>query len=163
MHKLTWDDATGQQWSCRVELSDAKRLRENGTDVFNPNGIAKLFSEILETVEFLAELMRPQWEQRGLTAQAFEDLIVGGDGIYQSAADALNHALSDFFRRLGRPALAMVIERAWRTAMEMETQSLTNAGGAKVTALMESMLVKAQREFDAAVETQIAKLQKPGV
>jgi hypothetical protein len=162
MHKLTWTDSTGSEWTCRVDLSTAKRLRDSGIDLFNPNGIAKLFSEVLETVEFLVELLRPQWEERGLSVLDVSDLLTGGDGVYSSATNALSHALQDFFRRLDRPALAMVIERSWSTAMQLETQSLENAGGQKVSALMTQMLRKSQDEFDAKIDAEIAKLQKPG-
>jgi hypothetical protein len=162
MHKLTWADNNGIEWNCRVDLSTAKRLRDTGIDIFNPNGIAKLFSEVLETIEFLVELLRPQWEERGLSVLDVSDLLTGGDGVYASATNALSHGLQDFFRRLDRPALAMVIERAWGTAMQLETQSLENAGGQKVTTLMAEMLKKSQSEFDAKIAEEIAKLQKPG-
>ena len=162
MSKLTWDDNDGNQWSCRINLSDAKRLRDSGVDLFDPSGIKKLFSEVLDTVEFLVELLRPQWEGRGLSVIDISDVITGGDGTYTSATNALNQALQDFFRRLDRPALAMVIERAWATAMQLETQSLRNAGGPKVESLMSEMLKKSQEQFDAELDKELAKLQKPG-
>ena len=162
MSKLTWDDNAGNQWTCRINLSDAKRLRDNGIDLFDPNGIKKLFSEVLETIEFLVELMRPQWEERGMAVVDVMDVLTAGDGVYTSATNALSHALQDFFRRLDRPALAMVIERAWSTAMQLETQALQNAGGQKVQSLMAAMLQKSQNEFDKQLDAELGKLQRLG-
>ena len=163
MPKLNWNDHTGRQWSCRVDLSDARRLRDNGNDIFDPRGgIAKLFSDVLETIEFIAELCRPEWEQSGMSYEQFSDCITGGENVFRDASEALKDGLCDFFRRLDRPALAMVIERAWKTATAMETQALENAGGEKVAGLLSAMMVKAQTEFEKAIDAESAKLQKPG-
>ena len=150
--KLTWTDAAGTLWNCAIKLSDAKRLRDNGSDLFNPEHLKSLFTDTLGTIELLGELLRPQWEERGIPYVDFSDLLLDGEGRFTEATSALQAAIADFFRRIDRPALAMVVERAFQTARALETQALQNAGGEKVAALMAAMHVRSQREFDAEME-----------
>lgn len=161
MRKLTWTDETGHQWSCVIKFSDAIRLRANEIDLFNAERIGNLFGDTLTTIEFIGELSRPQFESRGLSYESFADLLIEGD-CHPRAMEALQHGLADFFRHIGRPALALVIERAWESAMALQIQSVRNVAGAKTDQLMEAMRTRSQAEFDVAVEKEIAKLQTLG-
>ena len=157
MPNLTWTDAAGHLWSCAIRLSDARRLKESGTDLFNPEQLRTLFSDTLGTIELIGELLRPQWEEAGISYLDFSDSLVESAGVYTAATAALQAAIADFFRRIDRPALALVVERAFETARSLETQAVGNAGGDKMAQLMTSMQRRSQAAFDEEIEKAIAE------
>jgi hypothetical protein len=160
-HKLTWTDSTGEQWSCAIRLSDAKRLRDTGIDLFDPEKLQTLFADTLGTIELVGELLRPQWEERGIAYVDFADRVIDGHGVFAAATATLQAAIADFFQRIDRPALAMVIERTANAARTLETQALTNAAGEQVGTLLAAMQAKSQSVFDAEIARALASIERP--
>lgn len=161
---LGWGDETGRQWSCAIKLGDAQRLKETqGIDILDPSAMEKLFgSGPLVRIEAIGELSRPQWEAAGLTYQDFVDLLIGTDTSFASATAALRAALSDFFRRLDRHDLAIVVDRAWVALVAEMNHQVELANSPMVGKAMDTAVANAMAEKSAKLEKVLKQLETPG-
>lgn len=158
-----WTDAHGDKWNCYLTLAAARRLKETQTiDLLELASVEVIFgADPLRRIEALAELLREQWTEAGLTYEDFAERVVGSDNSFLTATAALKAGLSDFFRRLGRTDLATVADRAW-TAIVTETKLReSKAAGTKVGKILEAALERSAREIDAELDRALAQLETP--
>lgn len=157
--ELAWIDAKGQRWSTRITLGDAKRLKEVGQDIMSGEFLKGLFGDPLVTVETIAECLRTQWTERGLTYEQFADLILDSDVSFIKAKEAFKRGLTDFFRRLGLAAQAELVEKAESIAKRLASMTLLSVNGEKMNTFLSEAEAKALASFDEEMDRQIAKLR----
>jgi hypothetical protein len=163
-NQMQWTDAQGAHWSTVIKFESAIRLRETqAIDLLNPKSMESLFgADPTLRVEAIAELARPQWEERKLNYLQFVDRLLSGQTTFAEATIALKAALSDFFRRLDRADLAVVADRAW-AAMDCERKLReTAANGPKVGKVLEAGLVASEKLIDAGLDKALEEAEKLG-
>ena len=158
---LVWRDASGRDYTFRLTLGDARRLKDKGVDLLDPDAMQHLFVDSLKVVETISELLRPQWEQRGLTYEQFAESLIDEASSYLKACEAFSAGLADFFRRLGRNALAAVVVRAWAAIVSTEDAMVARVAGPGVDKLLAMAVTKAQNEFDRAIEKGLEQISGP--
>ena len=157
--KLVWVDANGKRWSTAIRFQDAVRLRDLGTDLLVPATMEQIFGKNpLDRIEVLGELARPQWEQAGLAYVDFAGLVLGGETTLADATAALKAALSDFFRRLDRNDLAVVLDRAWDAMVKGLRLAVEKAEGTKVGEILAMSVAKMSRDIDEGLDRAMEKL-----
>jgi hypothetical protein len=127
--------------------------------MLDPEQLKTFFADSLRVIETIAELCRPQWQDRGMTYEAFADLIIADESTFLAASQAFANAIADFFRRIGRPAMGAVVDRAWEAVKVHEEIAVEKANGPKIGNLLETMRVKLDRDFDEAIERAHAEIR----
>lgn len=155
MGSMNWTDNQKRSWTCRLTIDDVKRLKANGTDIADPKSFEAIFSSSLQQIELLAELMRPQWEQAGLDYVQFAELLIESEGRLQEVQAAFVEGLTDFFRRLGEPWMATVVEKAYGAATRSNQAMARRAESNAVDALIQ----RALDAEDAGFQRELAKLE----
>jgi|688.fasta_scaffold42297_8 hypothetical protein len=121
-----WTDEQGREWLLEVTVPNIRKVRSaTGHDLakmFTPERLANLLSDVLQLVDVLAELTKPQWQAKGLTQDDFELGLIGA--AIERATDALMQAGSDFLP----PAQAAIVRGLWAktraTSQAMEQVAL---------------------------------------
>jgi hypothetical protein len=158
VEETAWIDANGQRWSTRLTLGDAKRMKEAGQDIMSGEFLKGLFGDPLVTVETIAECLRSQWTERGLTYEQFADLILDSDVSFLKAKEAFKRGLTDFFQRLGLGAEAELVNKSAAIAGRMQSTMLSRVNSEKMTEFLSAAEKKAVDVFDDEINKEIAKL-----
>ncbi len=156
--KVTFADKEKRSWSLRITIADARRLKETGTDICNPEGFQIIFASTLSQIEMIAELMRPQWEAASMSYEQFADWLIDDEGRWAEVQECFINALTDFFRRLGEPHLARLAEKAREAAEKAVRAQLARVDGPKLDQMIDAMLAADEKRFESAVEKELAKL-----
>lgn len=162
MSKTSWTDADGTQWSARMTIAEAQRLKaDEGIDLLDPEQLKSLVSDPLSVVHLITCVHAPQIEEAGITRGDFAELCTQTEGIATDAADALVEALADFFGRLRKPALANVVRLALEaaTAAERQANQLIDSKGRK---MMDRAMAKSLADLDAAIDAVGRESPSPG-
>jgi len=160
-----WRDHSGRVWDFRIGIEVAKRLKEAGTDLMNPQTIKEVFGSPLSLIEFVGELARPEWEKLELTYEQFADRLIHSEDSFLQVQDSIEFAIVDFFRRIGQKHHAVVAERAMESAARVMEQSVTIADQRTrklATKLERRVLEKIESEFDRLDRMDGASLEKLG-
>lgn len=159
MSKHTFMDSQKRLWSLRIAIADARRLKEQGIDLCDPESFQVLFSKTLSQIELIAELMRPQWEgQQSLKYEEFAELLIEEEGRFTEVLECFLSALTDFFQRLGEPHLARLVAKAREAADKAVQAQLARVDGPKLNQMIDAMLAADEQRFTSAVENELAKL-----
>jgi len=125
-------------------------MREAGTDLLDANKTPHLFADVMSLIETIAELYRDQWEPR-CTYNVFADALV--DTGIEKPKNAFARGLADFYRRLGKTALAEVVDRTLRALDDVEHQNTMNVLDQKTTRLFDRITTRSNAEYDAALKS----------
>lgn len=158
-----WVSHDDKRFDFSLKLSDAKRLKSAGIDLFDPELIKTKFFSPLDTIELLAECTRSQWESIGY--EAFVDRLTYDANSLDAAVDCFTVAMSDFFRRVGHQHVAVVVDNARRAAKqigEATTRKMALRGPQIVSKIHEQSLAKLDREIDAALKRVDVELENLG-
>ncbi len=156
--KMTWMDNQKRQWSCRFTIEDAKRLKAAGTDIADPESFKTIFANRLTTIELFAELMRPQWESQGLRYEEFAELLIESDGRIDEVHAAFVDGLTDFFRRLGEPWMAEVVNKAKAAVDRSREARMARAQSNTLDELLSEVAAAEEKLFAKEVENVRAKI-----
>ena len=150
----TFDDATGQSWTVRVDLQTAKEWKRRlGFDVMGlPKAEWKPLGAILEDPVQMVDLLfltcADECRRRNLTDEDFGRLLFG-DAI-EDAAVALIEAISDFFPSPShRKTLAKILAAARKVMERTEAQAETILQGIDPDKLAERMNPAPPKNFGA--------------
>lgn len=111
-------DQAGQAWNLEFSFSTLKRVKKMvGVDLLEPTALQTIGSDICKFVDTLYAVCEPQAEERGLTDVMFADQLVP---CFNDAVEAFFLELEVFFRRLGRTALATLIQQILMTTKSQE-------------------------------------------
>jgi len=152
MAKTTWTDETGSDWDCRVTIAEANRLRsKDDIDILNPDKLAETVSDPLAVIYMLSCIHAGQIEERGITTSDFAEICTASESVANAAADALIAALSDFFKRLRKPALAKVVEQAAAATQAAEKQALAVVSD-RGRRVIDQVVAKTMQGVNAAID-----------
>lgn len=152
MTGTTWRDAQEREWTCRLTVAEAMRLKsDDGIDLMDANCLAKHASDPLQVVFLLVRIHAPQWQAAGLTHGDFAEICTESESVAHAAADCLMAALADFYRRLRMPALADVVAKAdaaSKAAATRAQQMLDERGDAAIARVVGDV----EKELQAALD-----------
>jgi len=140
----TFKDGDGRDWKLELNLAIAKQLRNQGVDLFDDARLQGLASQIIETVDAIYLICKPQADERGVGDVEFAAMLTP---CYDAAQTAFLEELADFFQSLGLTAQARIA----RAVLDAETK-IQDVAGRRMT---ESDL---QRVVAHQIETADAKL-----
>jgi hypothetical protein len=154
---MLWKDYCGREYTAKLKLVDAERLKQAGVDVFAEDFFQRLYSDSLSLIEIVAEAWRPQWSGQ-LTYEEFVDSVTLEDETLGQVRRAMEAGITDFFRRLLRPELAKLIEKA-ASANEMSLALMAaKMESNKIDQVLSQAVAKLGRDFDRELEAKIANL-----
>ena len=158
-----WVDHNGKHWDFSLKLSDRKRLKAAGIDLFDAEQLKKLFFNPVDTLELIAECERGLWDPE-LTYEEFADLMTYDENSLDAATLAFQVALADFFQRLGQKQTAVLVERAYQAAQQISEASVARIkmrSPAMVSKIHEQTIARLDREIDAALKKVERELASP--
>lgn len=158
-----WVDSNGTRWDFSLKLSDRKRLKAAGIDLFDAEQLKQLFFNPLDTLELIAECVRGLWEPK-MSYEEFADLLTANEQSLDAATLSFMVALADFFRRLGRKDTAVLVERAYQAAQqigEAAVQRIRTRSPAMVSKIHDQTIRRLDRELDAALAKAERELASP--
>lgn len=142
-------DAKGQTWTIEINVTSLQRVRavtgldltklvDKQADVF-----PKLAGDLFVLFDVLAELLRPQLEAKGMTAEQFGESL--DEEAAERAVTALIEGILDFFQEGKRMLLKRAFAKVTQAAQHRRATTLNTA------------LQKVESpEFDQALETALA-------
>ena len=155
MGSTTWTDARGKQWSARMTIGEAIRIKsEDGIDLLDAEQLGTTTNDPLAVVHLLCCVHGPQIEKNGMTRGDFAEICTETEAIANAAVDALVEALADFFGRLRKPALASVVRKAIEAARATENQAQQmreTRGDEVLTSVMRKSRDALAKAIDAAI------------
>lgn len=147
-----WRDADQREWVCHITIEKAIRIKqERGVDLLNPESIKTSFTDPLLVAELLADLHAEQWKDQ-MTLYEFAELAMKTEEVALSSSAALEAALTDFFRRLRRPALATVVEKAREATDRVEAAQIELLTGEKTTAAIDRLVADVIEKGSAEID-----------
>lgn len=111
-------DKSGQTWAVELPIGIARRTFDLG----RPETLSDLIDDAYARFDLLWMLCETQATARSITQQQFEDLVAD-DSAYAEANAALLQAIEDFFRRIGKASLALLISKTREAALRLEQQA----------------------------------------
>lgn len=121
-----WTDENGTEWNARITIGIADKLRtERDIDLLDAEIISGLITDPYQLVNLLCAIHADQIEKNGITKDEFAELCFCSPETGVACTDALMDSLSDFSRRLQRPALAKAIEKTAKAMRETEQKGMT--------------------------------------
>jgi hypothetical protein len=140
-------DATGRGWSIDVSFASLKRVKELVRhDLLDPKDLERVCNSVSDVADVLYCVCKPQCDEREITDEQFGALLID---VFEAASTALFEDLSDFFRRLGRKALASLIQkmmkwtRAELTKGEQVLEAIEQTG--KMDRAIEAAMTRAEK------------------
>lgn len=162
MQKSTlWQDAQGRQWTARVTIAQAARIKSEGFDLLDPKQLSTIVDDPLQVVTLICRIHADQAAQSGLSTDDFAELCTETEEVAIAAAEALVEGLADFFCRIRKPALASVVRKANQAAKAVESHAdkMLEERGAKV---LETVIADAARELDRALDEVASRGKRSG-
>jgi hypothetical protein len=132
---LIWIDHVGRRWSTRLEIPEARRLRDCGYDVRDHHRIEKLLADPWDFADFAVEYLRPQWATHADVIAddvAFLVVLTATETSLAECHAAIVAGLVDFFRRCGDAQRAALIERVAAAIAAGTEALLAKINGPKV-------------------------------
>lgn len=148
MKPTTWEDSAGNQWNCRINISDCIRLKESGGfDLMNPKDFESMLGDFIGQVETIAELMRPQWEAKGFDYNKFVDTLTETEGRFAQVQSAFAAGLENFSLCVGKKALAALVRKTFSTINELEENALRRVESKEVSDRIQKMIESADQKL----------------
>jgi hypothetical protein len=142
-------DAKGQTWTIEINVASLARVRAvTGLDLTKlvdrqADLFSKLAGDLFVLFDVLAELLRPQLEAKGMTAEQFGESL--DEEAAERAVTALIEGILDFFQEGKRMLLKRALAKVTQAAQQRRAATLNTA------------LQKVESpEFDQALQTALA-------
>jgi len=144
----TWQDSNGNQWNCKINLSDCIRLKEsNGFDLMNPKDFEKMLQDTMKQIETIAELLRPQWERQGMNYLQFVDTLIEEEGRFEQVQSAFAAAIENFSQSIGKKAIAVLVRKTMGTIKALEEKALNRVESKEVEEKLQQLIEKADQQL----------------
>jgi len=148
-----WTDRQDRRWSTAITVGPLKRVRDlvdvNLLDVFDGVLLGRLADDPVLLANTLYAVCKPQADERGVSDEAFGELLVG-DAI-EDAAQALVHGIACFFPQGRRAALTSL----WTKLKHVQTETLTMATGKLDSPRMDEAIKAEIRKMEAEIDRRI--------
>ncbi len=129
-------------------VSDARRLKAAGIDIFDAKKYEMLFSNLMSQFDLISEFCLPQIQANNTSVEDFLDCLVKEDGKFSEAMEAMVSGLENFFRNVGQNAMQTVVKRSRELAMLVEEKKTKKLLDPKVQIAIEKELERKEREID---------------
>lgn len=159
---LKWKDAEGRTWSTYFEFFDMVRLKAAGYDIKDHERLAATLEDTYDALDFIVEIHRPQWTERGLDELGFIAVLTDSDERLGVALDRVVEGLIDFFRRLRDVIRAGIVRKAYLAAQLSTAEVLAKMEDPKVDQAITATLNRELAKVDAELERAISGAT-PGV
>ncbi len=150
-----WKDNKGREWIARISIELAEQLKRDGVDLLEPKQVGALFTDPFKVLELLAKIHEAQIEAADINAAVFVELATETEEVANAAAAALEAALTDFFRRLRKPALATVAEKARVAEERIEAAAMEKANDPRLVEAMEATARRELAKLDKLIDNAI--------
>lgn len=151
MSKLTVSIG-GKDFSFLFLVSDARRLKTAGYDIFDAKKYETMFGDIVSQLDVLAEFCKPQAEKYQISDAQFLDDIVREPGVFQQAMEAFIGGIENFFQNLNRPAMLAVIKKSKEVAELSEVRKAAKLMDGKVQTAVLNHFERLEKEIDEKIE-----------
>ncbi len=139
-------DRNGLAWSLELTIGQARKVFELGES----ESLVKLLDDVYARFDLLWLLCETQAKERGITVDQF-DLALADETAMLAAHEALIGCLQDFFQRIGKTSLSLLMTKSSEARKNLET-----AAKAKVST-MDSALQKVISKTMMKLDQVIAK------
>lgn len=137
-------DKSGQSWAVELTIGIARRV----FDIGQPESVSKLLDDPFARFDLLWLLCEQQANQRNIDQAKFDGLLAD-EGAYVQSNDALLGAVEDFFRRIGKESLALLMTKSREAAQRLET--LATSKVSTIDSALEKTISKALESVDEAI------------
>ena len=148
-----WTDAEGRTWSTAVSVNAIRRAKDlvgvNLLEVFDGELLARLADDPVLLVNTLYAVCKPQADQRGVSDEAFGELLVG-DAIEEAAA-ALVRGIAAFFQQDRRT----VLMRLWAATQKTRTEAIRMAMAKLESPLIDQAIKNAIQQSSEEIDRRL--------
>jgi len=145
-----WIDSLGRVWSTAISLNTIKRVRElvnvNLLEVFDGQLLNRLSGDPELLVNTLYAVCKPQADERGMSDEAFGELLVGDAS--EEATTALVQGLISFFPKDRREVLRRIWTKTGKLTAESMALITAKLDSANIDETIKAMLARASEEID---------------
>lgn len=139
----SFTDLAGRRWSISLNVTAAKRVRDLcGVNLLavidKPELLAELSDDVIQLVDVLYVLCKPQCDAEGVTDEQFGESL-GGE-VIDNATSAFLTALVDFFPGARRAVLAKIVRRAEMFSQQQENKIQRALDDGEIDALMDEVM-----------------------
>lgn len=148
---LNWTDADGRKWSTRLEIPQARALRDAGFDIRDVKSLQRFLGDPEQLLDFAVEYFRPQWSKHADVIEndvAFMVILTATDTSLAEAHAAMVAGILDFFRRTGEAKRVAVVESVLRVIETENQRMIAKLQGPEVDAAASRLLDSIEKEFD---------------
>jgi hypothetical protein len=137
-------------------VSDARRLKNAGIDIFDPRKYKTLFEDVMKQLDVLTEFLKPQLEKFGVTELQFCDDVVRDAELFSSCMEAFIGGLENFFQNLGQKSHAKVLNKSLETAKLTEEAKVERLNDPRIDQVLRKELQDANAKVDQTLDQLIS-------
>ncbi len=142
-------DKNGQSWAIELTIGIAR----NAFDLSKPESLTALLDDPYARFDLLWKLCESQAKDRGMTVDQF-DSALADETAMMSAHDALLLTLNDFFHRIGKTSLSLLMKKSMEAAKRLET--LATEKVETIDSTLETVIQRSMTKIDQAIEKSTA-------
>lgn len=156
---MQFTDKQGATWNLSLPIGLARSLRglPEPIDILDPECLQSTVDDLFKRFDMLVAICTGQMKEQGITPEQF-DVRLAETSVFEEASQALRLALTDFFRRAGRPDLARIMDRIVEAADRLRVIAANRVDSPKVNAAIEKAIVDAEAEMEAKIDEALLKL-----
>lgn len=144
------------EYSFEFVVSDAKRLKAAGIDVFDPKKYKVLFADVMKQLDLLTEFLKPQLEKFGVSELQFCDDISREPEIYGRCMEAFVQGLQNFFQNLRQESHIKVLQKGLETMELAEKARLEKLNDPRIDLLLQKEIEKSNAEADQVLNRMLS-------
>lgn len=140
-----FNDKNGQAWSLELTIGQARK----SFDIGNPESLTALLDEPYSRFDMLWLMCEKQAKERNIDVDQF-DLLLAEENAMIAAHDALLLAINDFFQRIGKPSLSLLMTKSRAAAKRLETLATEKVN--TIDSQLEKVIQSSMKKIDQAIE-----------
>ncbi len=139
-------DTSGRVWAVELTIGIAR----NTFDISKPETLTQLIDDPYQRFDLLWLLCKDQAEKYSIDVTSFDRLMLDERTCFE-ANNALIETIEDFFRRIGKESLALLISKTREAATMIDSTVKEKVSG------MDSAIAKVVSKAMSKLEAEIAK------
>ncbi len=144
-----FNDKNGQAWSIELTIGVAR----NAFDISKPESLTALLDDPYARFDLLWKLCESQAKDRGITVDQFDSALADETAMI-AAHDALLLTLNDFFHRIGKTSLSLLMRKSMEAAKRLE--KLATEKVETIDSTLERVIQTSMSKIDQAIEKSTA-------
>ena len=139
-------DKNGQSWALELTIGQARKVFELGES----ESLVKLLDDVYARFDLLWILCEAQAKERRITVDQF-DLALADETAMLASHVALIGCLQDFFQRIGKTSLSLLMTKSSEARKNLETAA--QAKVATMDSALERVIAKTMTKLDQVIES----------